>query len=943
MLVRNCRWLCPTAVAALLTVACPAFLNAADVAVSLENDFLRYDIGSDGRNLHFIDKKTGSDYAQPSPGAPIASVTIGKQEHVATTASRDGDRIKLTFGNAGVTATLKITAHKHHLVVEVIALEGQGVDTFTFLDLPLTLKGVPGEPFAACALALNLKTNVAEIPQPVSRPRATCHSRFGFAGAAVGLIACPSGELRNVMKEAVAAAPELPHSNVGGPWALDSPANKGSYLFNFGDMSESTVDSWIQLARDLGINQIDFHGGGSFRFGDCRPNPKTYPKGYASLKAVIDKLHTAGIKAGLHTYAFFMAKECPWVTPVPDKRLAKSATFTLAGDIAADAVMVPVVESTQNESATTGFFVRNSATIQIDDELITFTDAAKSPPYGYTGCKRGVLGTTATPHATGAKVHHLKECFGLFVPDGDSTLYTEVAAKTAEAYNECGFDMIYLDALDGEDIVGGWQNAWHYGSKFAFEICKRLKKPAIMEMSTFHHHLWYVRSRMGAWDHPTRSHKKFIDIHCEANRGLLRQFLPGHLGWWAVKTWTGPQGDPTFADDIEYLCCKCIGTDVGFSIMGVSPGSLRPGSVYQRLAGIMRQYEELRHANYFSPTVKARLAEAGKEYTLERDDEGKWRFRQAIYAKHKVDGINGGPNIWTTGNPFGPQPLRIRIETLMGAGPYDAPDNPTLIDFADSKALPERAAAGGVSLDVATTTEQVKAGKCSGVLTVSNAGKVAPRGSWAKAGKIFNPPTDLTGHQGLGLWVHGDGQGEVLNLQLTGSPHISHGIADHYVTVDFTGWRYVELIEPEGERHAQFEWPYGNIYSIYREHVNYHSVQTLSLWCNNVPANGKVSCLLSPVRAIPLKAITLKNPAIEIDGKRIVFPITMESGHYLEFNSLTDWTHSGPEGNQVGDVKPQGDVPMMKSGANRLTFGGEVPDGSSARARVTVACYGDRM
>jgi len=35
-----------------------------------------------------------------------------------------------------------------------------------------------------------------------------------------------------------------------------------------------------------------------------------------------------------------------------------------------------------------------------------------------------------------------------------------------------------------------------------------------------------------------------------------------HLGWWAVKTWTGPQGEPTFADDFEYLCGKAIGNNV---------------------------------------------------------------------------------------------------------------------------------------------------------------------------------------------------------------------------------------------------------------------------------------------------------------------------------------------------------------------------------------------
>ncbi|TLM98175.1 hypothetical protein FDZ71_17480, partial [bacterium] len=335
---------------------------------------------------------------------------------------------------------------------------------------------------------------------------------------------------------------------------MEPEINRGSYLFNFKDLSEETVDDWIKLAQTLGMNQIDFHGGVSFRFGDCQPNPQTYPRGLASLKAVVDRLHAAGIAAGLHTYAFFIAKTCPWVTPLPDPRLGKDATFTLAKPLTPDATYVPIVESTEKMSNITGFFVRNSVTLQIDDELITYSGISKEPPYAFTGCQRGAYGTSATSHVRGAKVHHLKECFGLFTPDGDSTLLTEIAAKTAETFNECGFDMMYLDALDGEDILGWTENGWHYGSKYVFELWKRLKKPALMEMSTFHHHLWFVRSRMGAWDHPNRSHKKFIDLHCAANEECRRIFLPAELGWWAFKTWSGAQGEPTFSDDIEYLC-----------------------------------------------------------------------------------------------------------------------------------------------------------------------------------------------------------------------------------------------------------------------------------------------------------------------------------------------------------------------------------------------------
>lgn len=927
-------------IATLVNVAATTEAESPSV-VTVANDYVRFSIAADGRYLHFADRQSGMDHCARGPSATRPRVRIGGKDQNATAASAQGDVVRLSFGTTGVAAKLRLRSAKHYLTVEVVSLEGEGVECFTFLDVSLTLKGSPDEPFAACALALNLKTNVTQIPMASRRLQAMCYPRFGFAGAQAAIVGCPQVELRSVLKEIVTDAPEVPKSSIGGPWALDAEINKGSYLFNFGGMSEQTVDEWIKLARDLGISQIDFHGGNSFRFGDCRPNPETYPNGYASLKAVIDRLHAAGIKAGLHTYAFFINKQCPWVTPVPDPRLAKDATFTLATDLPADAAIVPVAESTQHMCTTIGFFVRNSVTLQIDDELITYRGINKTPPHSFTECTRGACGTKPAAHKAGAKVHHLKECFGLFLPDGDSTLLTEVAAKTAEAYNACGFDMMYLDALDGEDTLGGPENGWHYGSKFVWELFKRAKRHPVMEMSTFHHHLWYVRTRMGAWDHPTRSHKAFIDDHCRANEVLRRQFLPGHLGWWAIKTWTGPQGEPTFADDIEYLCGKCIANDVGLSVMGIGPGQIDAVPVYKRLAGIFKRYETLRHAGAFDESVKAKLREPGKEFTLLRDRDDAWRFRRVHVAKHKVEGVNGWSNVWTVANPFGEQPVRLRIEALMSAGPYDAPGNVTVADFADAKGFADRASAAGVTVGLDSTTTHVKAGACSGALTVTNTGTAPPKGAWAKAGRAFEPPLDLSKHQALGLWVHGDGKGEVLNVQLTSPHHISHGIGDHYVIVDFTGWRYVELIEPEGERHAHYTWPYGGAYAIYRESVSFPHIKTVSLWLNNVPQNQTATCALSPIKALPLVTAKIKNPAITIGGAKIVFPIEMASGSYLELSAIDDCKLYGPAGNLIQAVQPQGSTPVLKHAANTITFSCDGPTDVNPRARVTVIAHGE--
>lgn len=953
----------------LLTVAFSAALQlvAAETsqvkpALTVESDSLRLVVGANAHTLEFTDKSSGTNYAPKNPTVAFARVKKAGKFFEATAAALTEGRLVLEFAGAGASAALKIVGAKHSVTVEVLSVTGDGVEEFVFADVPLTLKGAEAEPFAACALALNLQTNVRELPRASSRLEASCYPRFGFAGAKVALIGCPQKELRRAMQEVVTAAPDLPHSPIGGPWALDAEINQGSYLFNFSDLSEEKADDWIKLARSLGLNQIDFHGGGSFRFGDCEPNPKTYPNGRASLKAVVDKLHAAGLKAGLHTYAFFMDKKCPWVTPVPDKRLAKDATFTLAEplDASTNKVSVFVTEPTGNMSAITGFFVRNSVTLHVDDELITYSGASQTAPYAFTNCQRGAWGTRVAPHAKGAKVHHLKECFGLFVPDGDTTMLADVAAATARTFNECGFDMMYLDALDGEDILGGGENAWHYGSKYVFELWKRLDHPALMEMSTFHHHLWYVRSRMGAWDHPTRSHKRFIDIHNAANADGHRMFLPMHLGWWAVKTWTGPQGEPTFADDMEYLCGKAIGNNVGFSLMGVDPAKFARNPALQRLGGITRQYEELRHAKYFSESVKARLRVPGDEFTLDQSPDGKWQFRPARYTKHKIESLDDWTAVWTVTNTFAAQPLRVRLEVLMSAEPYDATNAIALAEFIDAKEFPDRTQANGVSATLEPSTNLVKAGALSGLISATNT-RPSPRGvsrtppggtpdpttpqgertaTWASLGKTFTPPLNLRGERALGVWVHGDGQGEVLNFQLHCPAHVVAGIGEHYVVVDFTGWRYFELIEPEGERYANYSWPYGNDYAIYRETIDYKQIEKLNVWINNLPANGTAKCYLSPMHATPLVKAKIRNPRVTVGDRTLLLPVEMESGSYLEFNSPEDCKVFGPDGGFLQDVKLTGGVPTLATGGNQMRFGCDSAPGVTPRVRITTSTFG---
>ncbi len=928
-----------------LSYPCSSGSANSSAAITLETDFFRYSIGADGQNLHFIDKRTGQDFLDRKAAPAIARVKIAGKEHLSSSVFADvadqGKFLTVQFAGTDFQMQLRAVENPNFITLTVDDAKEFPIEELTFFDIAL-LPGSGPDPFAGCALALNLQTNIPEVPQANTRLHALCYPRFGLQGAQTALIGCPQSQLRPIMQTVVAQADDLPHSTIGGPWALDADINRGSYLFNFDGMTEESVEQWIDLAQSLGLNQIDFHGGSSFRFGDCEPNPKIFPDGKKSFKKIIDRLHEAGISAGLHTYAFFIDKKCPWVTPKPDPRLAKDAVFTLASDIPADATAIPVVESTQSMSAITGFFVRNSVTLQIDDELITYKAIQKEPPYAFTDCTRGAYGTTMSPHSAQSKVHHLKECFGLFVPDGDSSLLAEVASKSAEMFNECGFDMIYLDALDGEDILGGGENGWHYGSKFAFELFSRLKKSPLLEMSAFHHHLWYIRSRMGAWDHPTRGHKTFIDIHCAANREIDKMFLPTQLGWWAIKTWSGIQGEPTFSDDIEYLCGKALANGSGISIMGINPEN-RNKPIYHRLAGIIKNYETLRRSHYFGEEIQKKLRVPGDEFTLQQDEKNQWRLHPATYDRHKAEGSNPGSLTWNVTNLHPAQPLKLRLEALTAALPYQATDSIILADFSQSVSFEDRSSADGVSFDISSSTEQILFEKSTGKLTALNKKLDDPKAAWLQARLSFNPPLDLRHHQALGVWIYGDGNGEILNFQMRSPEHLVSGLGERYILVDFTGWKYFELLEMESDRYAQYRWPYGNAYSIYRENVKFEQVESLSIWCTNIPRHQSIACYIAPVKALPHVSSTMKNPSISIGGKTITFPVIMETGQYLELTSPSECKHYSPEGELLGEVIPIGEIPILEKGTNTIRLNWEDAGNIAPRARVTVIGIGNPL
>ena len=133
---------------------------------------------------------------------------------------------------------------------------------------------------------------------------------------------------------------------------------------------------------------------------------------------------------------------------------------------------------------------------------------------------------------------------------------------------------------------------------------------------------------------------------------------------------------------------------------------------------------------------------------------------------------------------------------------------------------------------------------------------------WAEAKTTFPKPLRLTGHRALGLWVKGDGGGEVLDVRL------EFGEAAHlhyFQPITFTGWKYCELGQPEGDR--VMDYFVGDKFGLHDLPLDNLVGMTLLVL---VPPEGKnIALRLGRVEALKEMGGTLVNPRFSVASQTL--------------------------------------------------------------------------
>ncbi len=605
---------------------------------------------------------------------PIAVAVVAGVDQPATALHKETDGLEVAFGTTGVTARIAVEEHPEGIVFRVIKIGGPTIESLRFLSI--STRGLPergrwlnvraGDSHAVCVLGLSPRVDAA--PWGGHGLGATVYPAMGTAGEGAALVIAPRNGLLDAVRKAERAF-GLPSPTLGGKWAKQSDAAKGSYLFT--DLTAANVDQTIRYAKLGGFKSILIYAGTwASSNGTYAIHPQNYPGGEATLTRVVEECRAAGLRVGLHVLTSMVSKNDPLASP-PDPRLLADAAATLAkraepGDTTLN--LGEALDAFPEDPAHYGN-APGGTDVRIGSEVIRYGRVDRSARR-LLGCKRGVAGTRATSHDAGAKVEHLAERYDSYLADLRTSLLPQISERLSGLINRCGIGMVYFDG--GENAMPGGPY-WFWVGRVQDEVLKRVKGDILVQGSGITHWSWHWLTRGTCDDYAALAPAAYLDTHkiADAYAEYRRDFLPAELGWWGLLA-GNPAWPATSLADVDAYGARMVAWD---SAVGAETtlDQLRSNPQTDSLLARLAQWERVRGGTSVSGALKVAMRKG--EWTL----PGPTRVSHELVVLEATQGA-------TLHNPFEAQTPTIRLEVLpeliagqpsLIAGPVPVPLPPS--------------------------------------------------------------------------------------------------------------------------------------------------------------------------------------------------------------------------------------------------------------------------
>jgi hypothetical protein len=672
---------------------------------------LRVRIDGRGQVVSLSDARNGREYLAPGRPAPLLSVmrTGGTREAPSSASWNSKTGILTLQFTAGARVRVGVTPKPAHLVFEVVGVEPSGsLDAVVWGPLPTSIGATVGEivgvvrdeSFAIGLQVLNVKTRGGALLNDEgsdpsrgtlaqktpwgsvlqaftldrTRPRRVSGWNGQFpdmpvppmpgetvVGSRVALFGCPPAAALDRIG-AIEVAEGAPHPVFDGQWIKQWRDQGRSYLI--AAFTESTIDELLRYTSRANLMTL-YHPEPFASWGHYGLDPKMFPSGDEGMKRAVEKGKALGIRIGVHTLTNFINTNDPYVSPVPDPRLARAGSSTLSTDIDGRATTIPV--------ASPDYFANEKAnwlhTVVIDQELIRYGAVSSTEPWTLIDCQRGAFGTKAGAHRAGTSIGKLIDHpYKVFFPTLD--LQDEIATNLARWFNKTGVSQLDFDGREGCLASGQGDYAQ---DRFAEVFYRHLDHPVVNGTSTSSPYYWHINSYCN-WGEPWYGgFRESMQEYRIQNQALFdRNYVPNMLGWYRLTATTS-------LAEMEWMLARAAGFGAGFA-MSTTIEELRTNRDTGLLLNTIREWESARRSRAFSAAQRARLRDSTLEFHLEPvatapevaatswrlypfHDTAAYRYERSVRQPGEPTGAT-----WTVANPDEAQPLRFRVQALGGSG-----------------------------------------------------------------------------------------------------------------------------------------------------------------------------------------------------------------------------------------------------------------------------------
>ncbi|HEX7410721.1 MAG TPA: hypothetical protein VF298_01125, partial [Bacteroidales bacterium] len=478
----------------------------------------------------------------------------------------------------------------------------------------------------------------------------------GVIGSKIALFGCPADKALEIIGQ-IELAEGLPHPTIDSEWAKTARSATASYLII--GFNENNLDQALKLTQKAGLKYL--YNGGPFKtWGHFILNEKAFPENWISMKKCVDRAAAQGIKLGVHTLSNFITTNDAYVTPIPDKRLAKVGESVLAADIGAESEEI-FIGSPQ-------FFnqMKNNSlhSVVIGNEIIRYKEVSANEPWKLTGCVRGAFSTKTSAHQKGEIIGKLMDhSYKVFL--SNASLSDEIAKNIARLFNETGLMQISFDGLEGVWSTGMGQYARSLFTKTWYDNLKpELKGKIINDASNPSHFNWHINTRYN-WGEPWYAgFRESQTSYRLMNQDFYRRnLLPSMLGWFSMSSQTS-------IEDTEWLLARAAGFDAGFAF-NLSFENVEKNGQSEAIFKAMNTWETARMAGAFTPEQKLRMEDINNEYHLEPAGSGEWILYpyQVKRYVHEQKVRQPGEPLFSTfefENPYDDQPMMFILNLIPG-------------------------------------------------------------------------------------------------------------------------------------------------------------------------------------------------------------------------------------------------------------------------------------